>query len=89
MDILEKEGIVLKTNVEVGKDMTARSLLVEYDAVLCALGATWPRDLPIPGLAAFYTLYFSACFHCSDATAHDLLMYTVSLQEKMLIVICI
>uniref|UniRef100_A0A0B7B9R4 glutamate synthase (NADH) n=1 Tax=Arion vulgaris TaxID=1028688 RepID=A0A0B7B9R4_9EUPU len=49
VDILEKEGIVFKTNVEVGKTITAKSLLTDNDAVLCALGATWPRDLPIPG----------------------------------------
>uniref|UniRef100_A0A2C9JI59 glutamate synthase (NADH) n=1 Tax=Biomphalaria glabrata TaxID=6526 RepID=A0A2C9JI59_BIOGL len=49
VDILVKEGITFVTNVEVGKDASAKSLLADNDAVLCALGATWPRDLPIPG----------------------------------------
>ncbi|XP_005109373.2 putative glutamate synthase [NADPH] [Aplysia californica] len=48
-DLLSEEGIVFKTGIEVGKDVSAKSLMDEYDAVLCALGATWPRDLPIPG----------------------------------------
>ena len=35
--------------MEVGKDVLAKDLMKENDAVLLALGATWPRDLPIPG----------------------------------------
>ena len=31
-----------------GKDITAAELKKEFDAVLLCLGATWPRDLPIP-----------------------------------------
>ena len=49
VDLLEQEGIEFKMNVEVGKDVQAKELMEENDAVLLALGATWPRDLPIPG----------------------------------------
>lgn len=49
VDILEKEGITFKINVDVGKTVPAKSIMNENDAVVCALGATWPRDLPIPG----------------------------------------
>lgn len=49
VDLLEIEGIEFKCNVEVGKDLSAKDLMKENDAVLLALGATWPRDLPIPG----------------------------------------
>ncbi|GFN84676.1 glutamate synthase [NADH], amyloplastic [Plakobranchus ocellatus] len=49
VDILEREGISFKTNIEVGKDLAAKTIMDENDAVVCALGATWPRDLPIPG----------------------------------------
>ena len=49
VDILEREGITFKTNINVGKDVTAKSIMDQNDAVVCALGATWPRDLPIPG----------------------------------------
>lgn len=47
--LLIEEGIVFKTNVNVGKDISAKDLLEEFDAVLLCMGATWPRDLPIPG----------------------------------------
>jgi glutamate synthase (NADPH/NADH) small chain len=46
--ILEAEGIVFKTGVHVGVDMTADQLKAFDAAVLC-LGATIPRDLPLPG----------------------------------------
>ncbi|KAL4232715.1 hypothetical protein ACF0H5_007403 [Mactra antiquata] len=47
--LMEDEGITFVTGVEVGKDMKGSELLDDYDAVLLSLGATWPRDLPIPG----------------------------------------
>ncbi|XP_034952284.1 putative glutamate synthase [NADPH] isoform X4 [Chelonus insularis] len=47
--LLAAEGIVFKTGVDVGKDISAQQLKEEYDAVLLCTGATWPRDLPIPG----------------------------------------
>lgn len=43
------EGITFKTNMNIGKDISAKQLYQEYDAVLLCTGATWPRDLPIPG----------------------------------------
>jgi len=49
LNILEEEGIVFKTNAEVGKNINGGDLLEEYDAVVLCGGATQPRDLPIPG----------------------------------------
>ena len=46
--ILEKEGIVFKTNTEVGKDITF-SDLEAFDAILLAGGASKRRNLPIAG----------------------------------------
>ena len=46
---MEAEGIEFKTGVEVGKDLKGEEILKENDAMLMALGSTWPRDLPIPG----------------------------------------
>nr|XP_027206472.1 putative glutamate synthase [NADPH] [Penaeus vannamei] len=48
VDLMREEGITFKTNVNVGKDISAKDLQEEFDAVLLCLGATWPRDLPIP-----------------------------------------
>lgn len=49
VDLMAKEGIEFRPNVEVGKDIDSHRLFVEYDAILLATGATWPRDLNIPG----------------------------------------
>ncbi|CAH1997917.1 unnamed protein product [Acanthoscelides obtectus] len=49
VDLLTAEGITFKTNVNVGKDISAKELSEEYDAVILCTGATWPRDLPLPG----------------------------------------
>jgi len=47
--LMEDEGIQFKCNSNVGKDLSAKQLYDENDALLLSLGATWPRDLPIPG----------------------------------------
>lgn len=47
--LLEQEGVVFKTSVEVGVTIPAKQLQQEYDAVLLCGGSTIPRDLAIPG----------------------------------------
>lgn len=47
IDLMEAEGIVFKTNSNVGKGIKPESLLKEFDALLITTGATWPRDLPL------------------------------------------
>ncbi|XP_067951479.1 uncharacterized protein [Watersipora subatra] len=49
LKLMMEEGITFKTGVEVGVGLSAQSLIEDNDAVLMACGATWPRDLPIPG----------------------------------------
>jgi len=46
---MEEEGVVFKTNQNVGENVKPDDLIHEYDAVILAGGAEWPRDLPIPG----------------------------------------
>jgi len=46
---MEEEGVVFKTNQNVGENVKPDDLIDEYDAVILAGGAEWPRDLPIPG----------------------------------------
>jgi len=43
------EGTVFRPGVNVGIDITASSLLADFDAVILSGGATAARDLPIPG----------------------------------------
>jgi glutamate synthase (NADPH/NADH) small chain len=47
--LLEADGIVFRCNTEVGRDLPAEDLILDFDAVVLAGGATIPRDLPIPG----------------------------------------
>lgn len=47
--LMEKEGIVFKTNAHIGVNVSAKKLTTDFDAVLVSGGASAPRDLPIPG----------------------------------------
>lgn len=47
--LMEKEGVVFKTNSHIGVNVDAQKLADKFDAVLVSGGASAPRDLPIPG----------------------------------------
>lgn len=47
--LMEEEGVVFKTNANVGVNIKVKDVLDEFDAVLLCGGSTVPRDLPIPG----------------------------------------
>jgi glutamate synthase (NADPH/NADH) small chain len=49
IDIMAQEGILFRTNTEVGVHYPADRLMQEFDAVVLCTGATKPRDLPIEG----------------------------------------
>lgn len=49
IDILEEEGIVFKTNAHVGKNVDAKALQNEFDAIALCGGATVRRSIPIKG----------------------------------------
>lgn len=49
LDLMAAEGVCFKTGVDVGKDVSGKQLLADFDAICLTTGATWPRDLPIPG----------------------------------------
>jgi len=46
---MEAEGVEFRCGVNVGADVSTRSLTDEYDALVLTGGATLGRDLPIPG----------------------------------------
>ncbi|HWQ77452.1 MAG TPA: glutamate synthase subunit beta [Anaerovoracaceae bacterium] len=48
-DLMEKEGIVFRTNAAIGRDFSFDSLKNNYDATLLCIGAGTPRDLPVTG----------------------------------------
>lgn len=46
---MQAEGVQFRVNQNVGENVKAEDLLAEYDAVILAGGAEYPRDLPVPG----------------------------------------
>ena len=47
--LMEEEGVVFKTGVDVGKDITAEELKKQFDRIVRACGASNPRDINVPG----------------------------------------
>lgn len=47
--LMEDEGVVFRTGVEVGRDYPAEELQKNFDAVVLCTGATRPRDLTVEG----------------------------------------
>jgi glutamate synthase (NADPH/NADH) small chain len=46
---MKAEGVTMRTGVHVGKDVSARQMLGEFDAIALTGGSEKPRDLPVPG----------------------------------------
>jgi glutamate synthase (NADPH) small chain len=50
LDQMRREGTVFRSGVNVGDgELTGERIRERYDAVILAMGATAPRDLPVPG----------------------------------------
>src|SRR5262245_53775035 len=47
--VMEKAGVVFRIRAHVGVDVAVGNLRREFDAIVLAGGACWPRDLPVPG----------------------------------------
>ncbi len=46
---MQAEGTIFRSGVDVGGELTGSRLRARFDAVVLAIGATVPRDLPVPG----------------------------------------
>jgi glutamate synthase (NADPH/NADH) small chain len=46
---MEAEGVIFRTNFEVGRTVSVQRLLDDYDVMVLAGGAEAPRDLAVPG----------------------------------------
>jgi NAD(P)H-dependent glutamate synthase small subunit len=49
VDLLAEEGIEFVTNANIGPDIDVNDLRAANDALVLTVGATKPRDLPVPG----------------------------------------
>lgn len=59
--LMEEEGVIFKTNVNVGVDVKAAKLLKDFDRVVLCCGASNPRDIKVPGREA-EGIYFAVDF---------------------------
>ncbi len=51
IELMQEEGVVFETGVQIGRDVSLRYLRSRFDAGVLAGGAHAPRDLKIPGRA--------------------------------------
>ena len=49
LEQMQAEGVIFRTSIEVGTDISVQDLRDRYDAVVVAVGATAWRDLDVPG----------------------------------------
>lgn len=49
LKVMEEDGIIFRTNTNVGENMEVEDLLKEFDSLILCGGSTVPRDLPLPG----------------------------------------
>ncbi len=49
LDMMIKEGLILKTGINAGKDISVKELLDNFDAICIAIGASHPRNLVAEG----------------------------------------
>ena len=49
LELMAAQGVEFRTGVDVGRDISARELRRDYDAVVLCCGAANPRDLSVPG----------------------------------------
>jgi glutamate synthase (NADPH/NADH) small chain len=47
--MMQMDGVVFRTNAHVGVNVPVETLRHDFDALVLAGGACWPRDLPVPG----------------------------------------
>ncbi len=88
--LMENEGVVFRTGVNVGVDISADTLKSEYDAVILCCGSGNPRDIKVPGRDAG-GIYFAVDF--LKATTKSLISsnlsdgYYISAKYKNVVVI--
>ena len=49
LDLMVSEGLIIRTGIEVGKDISVQEIAGNFDAVCITTGASHPRDLQVEG----------------------------------------
>jgi glutamate synthase (NADPH/NADH) small chain len=61
LDLMIQEGIIIKSGIAVGKDISGKELIGNFDAVCIAIGAGQPRNLMLEG-AEFEGIHYAMDF---------------------------
>jgi glutamate synthase (NADPH/NADH) small chain len=61
LDLMIKEGLIIRTEVNVGKDIPARELIENFDAICISIGAGHPHTLKVEG-SDFVGIHFAMDF---------------------------
>ena len=88
--LMEEEGVVFKTGVDVGRDIGFEELLKDNDAVILSCGAKKARDLSLPGRAECKDIYFAVDF--LKSATKDVLngrkeKWTISAKDKNVVIV--
>ncbi len=49
LDLMIQEGLIIRTGIQIGRDISAEEIVNQFDAICIAIGAGQPRDLPVEG----------------------------------------
>ncbi len=60
--LMEKEGVIFKTNADIGNNVSASDILHDFDAVALCCGAKRPRPLSVAGADSTDGVYFAVDF---------------------------
>src|SRR5438067_2358426 len=90
LNIMIEEGVMFRTNANVGGNVSVDELRREFDSILLAGGSTAPRDLPVPG-RDLKGIYFAMDFlplqnkRCEGDTIPD--AEFISAKDKRVVII--
>ncbi len=87
LQLMEHEGVKFVCNTEVGKDITAKQLMDDFDAIVLCTGATKPRDLPIEGRQLKGIHFAMEFLHGNTKALLDKSTPPISAQDKDVIII--
>ncbi len=88
--LMEEEGVVFKTGVDVGRDIGFEELLNDNDAVILSCGAKKARDLSLEGRADCKDIYFAVDFLKSatkDVLSGRKEKWTISAKDKNVVIV--
>jgi glutamate synthase (NADPH) small chain len=90
LDLMLKEGLIIKTGVNVGTDISGKDLIEQFDAICLAVGSTHPRDLIIEGRemeGIHYAMDFLAMQNRINAGHFHAVSNNISAEGKKVLVI--